>query len=78
MIRTLEWEILDGRRQKLRIQIPYKIINNIPLSHAVIIMEPSYYDLCYLNNQRTYPSYCRYKYIFFPQAIELCNELHHI
>ena len=43
MIKTLGWESLEDRKKKLRIQMLYKIINNIVLlpSTPVTRMEPS-------------------------------------
>ena len=80
IIKTLEWESLEDRRKKLRIQMLYKIINDIVLlpSTQVARMEPSCYDLRDLNNQRINPLFCRtdtYKYSFYPQTIELWNNL---
>ena len=80
MIKTLGWESLEDRRKKLRIQMVYKIINNIVLlsSTPVTRMEPSCYDLRDFNNQRINPLFCRtdtYKYLFYPQTIDLWNNL---
>ena len=61
MIKTLGWESLEDRRKKLRIQMLYKIINDIVLlpSTQVTRMEPSCYDLRDFNNQRINPLFCR-------------------
>ena len=80
MIGSLGWETLEDRRKKFRVQMLYKIVYNMVMISPtpVSIMEPSYYNLRYFNNQRIYPPYCRtdtYKYSFFPHAIQLWNNL---
>ena len=51
MIKTLGWEYLEDRRKKLRVQMLYKIINNLVIlpSTPLSKMEPSCYDLCKFN-----------------------------
>ena len=80
MIKTLGWESLEDRRKKLRVQMLYKIINNIVIlpSTPLSRMESSCYDLRDFNNQRINPLFSRtdtYKYSFYPQAIKLWNNL---
>ena len=80
MIKTLGWESLEDRRNKLRVQMLHKIINNLVIlpSTPLSRMEPSCYDLRDFNNLRINPLFCRtdiYKYSLYPQAIELWNNL---
>ena len=65
MIKTLGWESLEDRRKKLRIQMLYKIINNIVIlpSTPVTRMEPSCYDLRDFNNQRINSLFAELTYI---------------
>ena len=59
----------------------YKIVNNIASvinPYPVTKMESSYYNLRDFNNQRIYPLYYwndTYKHSFFPEAIDLLNNL---
>ena len=61
MIKTLGWEYLENRRKKLRVQMLYKIINNLVIlpSTPLSRMEPSCYDLRDFNNLRINPLFCR-------------------
>ena len=80
MIKTLGWESLEDKRKKLRVQMLYKITNNLVILSSTPLsrMESSCYDLRDFNNQRINPLFCRtdiYKYSFYPQAIKLWNNL---
>jgi len=80
MIKELGWESLESRRIKLRVQMLYKMLNNIVIlaPTPVTRMESSYYYLRDFNNQRIYPLYCwtdMFKHSLFPEAIELWNNL---
>ena len=61
MIKTLGWESLEDGRKKLRVQMLYKITNNIVIlpSTPLSRMESSCYDLRDFNNQRIDPLFCR-------------------
>ena len=79
MIDELGWESLENRRKKMRVQMLYKILNNIvlPGPTPTTRMESPHYDL------RGYhphicPLHCRtdtFKHSFFPETIELWNNL---
>ena len=78
MIKTLEWEYLEDKRKKLRVWMLYKIIVIYHLHTPLSRMELSCYDLRDFDNLRINPLFCRtdtYKYSFYPQAIELWNNL---